>query len=122
MTRAALVLVLVLVLVAGCGKGEQSYREGMELFCESPTKIPDGRNRLGDAIQAVVPKIKNKQTIELLERLPQVEGGEKLPMLRMGVKEAGLTRCTVLEVWEEQVKNPPKLPPDPLAEPVPPAP
>lgn len=38
---------------------------------------------------------------------------------KIAAKEAGLAKCTVLEVWEEQLKNPPKLPDDPLNQPVP---
>lgn len=112
------VLALASMLVAACGAKEQTFGEAVALVCEAPTKIPDGRNKLTEAVMAVEPKIKNAKARELFERMPQVEAGEKLPLLRMAMKDAGLARCTLLEIWEEQIKNPPELPADPLKEPL----
>jgi hypothetical protein len=116
-TRIA--LVCAVLLAAACGKKEQSFRDAVALVCEAPTQIPDGRTRLTEAIMAVDAKVTNAKARELFARLPMVEPGEKLPLLRATVKEAGLARCTLLQIWEEQLKNPPRLPPDPLKEPLP---
>lgn len=111
---------LAIAMTTGCGDREQSFREAIELVCEAPTKIPDGRNRLTEAVTAVEPRVTNAKAKELFERMGMSEGGEKLPLMRIAMTEAGLARCTLLEVWEEQRKNPPKLPDDPLNQPIPP--
>ncbi len=46
-----------------------------------------------------------------MDSVGNAEAGEKRAMIEGAMHEAGLTRCTLLEVWDEHRRNPPAPPP-----------
>jgi len=120
---AVLVAAALAPSLAGC-KHEQSYHDGLKIFCDAPDRMPGGRERLTEAILAVEKQVTSREVRADLDKLPTLAGPQKLDALRADMARAKLDRCAVLDVWQEQLAHPPTTAPgdDPLSRPVPPRP
>lgn len=81
----------------------QSFAEAMQIACDAPDAIPDGKpaDRIAAAMKQADPKITNKEVRDLFASFASNAGIDKRTAMHEAIRKARLNHCTLAELFSQ---------------------